>query len=150
MPEEVTDRRLDDLKTGSLRTAVPFVVGLLTSLAARNGLDVDDPTINSLIGLAGGFVYYLIARVLELFKNSKWGKLLGSAKTPVYAELPAEVTDASGQTTVTEAPEDEVLDSEPDPVENDAVPEQTDNTPREVDGPQDISQDPTIEYESEA
>lgn len=134
MTDEVVDRRVADLKTGSLRTVTPLVVGLVISQAAKYGLKVDDATASTLIGLSSSFAYYLGARVLELWKNSRWGKLLGSAKVPVYTETPAIITDKSGTSVV------------PEPELNDPKPEQTDNSPRDVDGEQEVSQDPDVAY----
>jgi hypothetical protein len=69
-----------------IRTAVPLVVGLLVSLAARSGLDLDDGLLQAVTGLVSlivGTGYYAIVRELER-RNPSLGWLLGSPHAPVY------------------------------------------------------------------
>lgn len=74
------------LGTSVVRTAVPFIVGILLSLpvSKRLGLTSEDvtPAVAGVLALA----YYVIVRVLELRRAKGWGWLLGRAAAPVYGE----------------------------------------------------------------
>lgn len=71
-----------------VRTLVPILVGVIVSVAAKLNVDLDAGTaetlVNGLISAAISLLYYVIARVLELFQSSKFGWLLGFAKAPAY------------------------------------------------------------------
>lgn len=70
----------------AIRTFVPFLVGLITSWLATQGVTLDDNTLGILtLVLQGvfGMLYYLLVRWLE-YLNYRFGWLLGYAKMPVY------------------------------------------------------------------
>lgn len=91
-----------DLVTSAKRTVVPTIVGLAGGWLAKRGFNIDSDFLTFVIS---GFIlnaYYNGLRLLEHFKSSKWGWLLGAAKAPVYSvgsqtdivatvETPAEV-----------------------------------------------------------
>lgn len=121
-----------------IRTAVPMIVGYLSSWLVRQGFDINDDMLSAVITAVAGFLYFAVAKWLETHKHSKFGWLLGSSKVPVYTTPPSITTDAAGDVQVLEKPED------------DGVPEQTDNTPRLVDGEQsEVSQNPEVIYDEE-
>ncbi len=74
----------------SVRTLVPFLVGLLTTWLATKNVRLDDNTVNIVtLVLEGvfGMAYYLVVRGLEHL-HYRFGWLLGYAKMPAYT-LPA-------------------------------------------------------------
>jgi len=85
---------MTNLFTSFMRTVVPVVAGLLLSLAAKAGLDLDDATVTAYVtaGLTAG--YYALWRALEeLAGRIGWeplrtlaGLLLGWAKPPQYEQ----------------------------------------------------------------
>jgi hypothetical protein len=73
--------------TSIVRTAVPYLVGLIVTLAAKAQLELDEGTIESigaLLTVVVGTVYYAIVRELETRFSPSWGWLLGLAKRPAY------------------------------------------------------------------
>lgn len=75
-----------DIAPAVIRTAVPILVSVITSWAARKGLEIDDATRQLLLNLASllvGTGYYTFVRELERL-NPKLGWLLGSPHAPVY------------------------------------------------------------------
>lgn len=86
---------------GAVRTATPFIIGLLGSWLTRQGLNINDDLLAAVLVPAYGFSYYLVARFLEMYASPKWAYILGfGVKPPVYVEPPAVVTDADGTRTV--------------------------------------------------
>jgi hypothetical protein len=81
------------LRPGAVRTATPFVVGWFVSLASRHGLDINDDNAAYVIGAVGGYLYYLVGRLLEVTVSEKWKYVLGlglaGSNVPVYVEPPA-------------------------------------------------------------
>jgi hypothetical protein len=74
----------------AIRTFVPFLVGLIVSWLATQGVTLDDNTLGIItLVLEGvfGMVYYLLVRWLEHL-NYRFGWLLGYARMPVYT-IPA-------------------------------------------------------------
>ncbi|MFD7990727.1 hypothetical protein [Streptomyces mexicanus] len=77
-----------------MRTVVPIVAGLLISLAAKVGLDLDDATATTYTTAAITAAYYALWRALEeLAGRIGWeplrtlaGVLLGWAKPPQYEQ----------------------------------------------------------------
>lgn len=70
----------------SIRTLVPFLVGLLTTWLATKNVVLNDNTVSLVTLLLEGLfgmVYYLIVRGLEHL-NYRFGWLLGYARMPVY------------------------------------------------------------------
>lgn len=70
----------------AIRTFVPWLVGLVTSWLATQGITLDDNTLGILtLVLQGvfGVLYYLLVRGLE-YLNYRFGWLLGYARMPVY------------------------------------------------------------------
>lgn len=65
-----------------IRTFVPIIVGLLSTLALRYGLDLDIDAFTELITALISLGYYAIARVLER-KYPNLSILLGSNQQPV-------------------------------------------------------------------
>lgn len=83
------DRAVTGVLTSIVRTAVPYIVGLLVTLAAKAGLDLDDGTLQSigaLLTVAIGTAYYAAVRELETRFSPAWGWLLGRAKRPAYGQ----------------------------------------------------------------
>lgn len=68
------------------RTAVPYVVGYVAAFGAQHGFDIDRGSVESLLTLAFGTVYYTASRYLEQHHSSRWGWLLGYPKSPEYAQ----------------------------------------------------------------
>ncbi len=95
-----------DLAPSFIRTLVPLIVGYLVSLGARYGFDINDDQAASLITVGATYAYYVVVRYLETHSNSRFGWLLGSARTPTYVTPPAQVIDDGSSYTV-EAPEDD-------------------------------------------
>jgi hypothetical protein len=81
------------LRPGAVRTATPFLVGWLVSFLSRQGLDINDDNAAYLIGAVGGYLYFLVARFLEVTVSEKWKYVLGlglaGGSLPVYVEPPA-------------------------------------------------------------
>jgi hypothetical protein len=83
-----------NLFTSLMRTLVPVVAGLLLSLAAKVGLDLDDATATAYTTAAVTAAYYALWRALEeLAGRIGWtplrtlaGVLLGWAKPPQYEQ----------------------------------------------------------------
>jgi hypothetical protein len=81
-----------------VRTLVPYIVGLVITLAAKVGLDLHpDVTLTQIVTGAVALVYYAVARLLE----QAWpglGRVLLSfglaARTPVYARPGTKVVQA--------------------------------------------------------
>lgn len=74
-----------------VRTVVPWLVGTVAGWVSALGLTADkelEPTLTAALtlGLSLGFaaVYYVGARLLELYVTPRFGWLLGLAKRPVY------------------------------------------------------------------
>ncbi len=81
------DTAVTGVLTSIVRTAVPYLVGLLVTLAAKAGLDLDDATLQSigaLLTVVIGTAYYAVVRELETRFSPAWGWLLGRAKAPAY------------------------------------------------------------------
>lgn len=75
-----------------IRTFVPWLVGVLVAVLTKWGVPIDDETVATLVN--GGVlfltaaVYYVVARLLEVLVNSKFGVLLGYIKQPEYPANP--------------------------------------------------------------
>lgn len=75
-----------------VRTLLPFLAGLIGAwLVDRFGLPIEGELAGGLVTAAIGYLYYVVARFLEVFASEKWGYVLGFRKTPVYADPPATV-----------------------------------------------------------
>ena len=74
---------LTDLAKSNARTVVPFVVGLVVSLALRAGVDLHGYTPE--VTLAAGWVYYNVVRIAEHYLSPRFGWLLGVAGAPQYS-----------------------------------------------------------------
>lgn len=72
------------LSPAYIRTFIPLIVGLLATLLARYGFDVDEQTLTNVIGTGAGFLFYVLTHYLETHKDCRWGWLLGYAAAPVY------------------------------------------------------------------
>ncbi|MFF2189229.1 hypothetical protein [Streptomyces sp. NPDC058155] len=78
-----------------MRTAVPYLAGLLLALAARAGFDIDSATVTAAVAVACALVYYLVFRVLEMlgerapgtFLQNLAGLFIGWARPPAYPKL---------------------------------------------------------------
>lgn len=84
MPDSSTS--FSDVVTSTIRTIVPYLVGLLATWLASRGVDVSEATEASLAGaftFVVGSIYYVAVRWLES-KYPKVGWLLGSPKKPSY------------------------------------------------------------------
>ena len=79
---------LKTLIPGVVRTLVPALVAFIIALAAKANIHLDSEALEVVVegivtlGLTG--VYYVGVRILERFRSSKWGWLLGYPAQPVY------------------------------------------------------------------
>lgn len=79
---------LSTLVTSAIRTGVPMVVGFVVSWFTARGLELDENSVAGMVSFLTaliGWVYYLIARVIEM-KFPKFGWLLGSKSQPKYVK----------------------------------------------------------------
>lgn len=75
--------------TSIVRTAVPYLVGLIVTVAAKAQLELDESTVQSigaLLTVVIGTAYYAVVRELETRVSPAWGWLLGRAKAPAYGQ----------------------------------------------------------------
>lgn len=75
-----------------VRTYVPYIVTVIVGWLATLGVPLDGelaPALTAALFLGAGSIYYLIVRLLETYVSPKFGWLLGLAKTPEYAKVPA-------------------------------------------------------------
>lgn len=72
--------------TSVVRTFAPQIAGLIVGLFASIGLEVDNTVVLAAVTQVFALVYYVVVRYLEEFKDSKYGKLLGSANAPLYLD----------------------------------------------------------------
>lgn len=78
-----------------MRTAVPYVAGLLLTLVVRAGVEIDSATLTGVVTVALGIVYYLFFRLLEVIGERAKGTalqniagvLLGWARPPAYPKV---------------------------------------------------------------
>lgn len=86
MADETPYRQKTDtgLTTSFIRTLVPMLVGLLGSFLTRQGMEINDDFLAAGLTVVIGWLYYVVARFLEVYGNSKWGYILGVAKAPGY------------------------------------------------------------------
>jgi hypothetical protein len=81
--------KLQDYVPSLIRTWVPILVTFLVTLAADNGIVIDEATSNAataaIAGLAGA-IYYALVRLLEAKVGPAWGWLLGLATAPKYPQ----------------------------------------------------------------
>jgi len=82
---------IDQILASLIRTVVPVVVGLVLSYALKANLHLDDQWVTDAVTLAVTTGFYALVRVLETFVSSKFGWLLGLAKTPTYVAPDAAV-----------------------------------------------------------
>lgn len=73
------------LSPSLVRTFVPFLVGFVGSFLARHGLNINDDALSAVLVLVIGYLYYVVARFLEVYGSAKWGYILGVAKAPGYS-----------------------------------------------------------------
>lgn len=77
---------MGDLQTSVVRTVVPYVIGLLVSWLATNGVVVSSSAsalLSAALAFLVGSVYYVAVRLLEK-KWPKLGWLLGNPVQPQY------------------------------------------------------------------
>lgn len=70
-----------------VRTYVPWIVGAVIGWMVSLGVPLDpdvEPQLTALLMLAASMLYYVLARVFELYISPKLGWLLGLAKQPTY------------------------------------------------------------------
>lgn len=96
----------------TIRTFVPLLVGVVVSVFAKLHIPVDAGTAQLLVdgAVSSGvaLLYYVLARVLEVTKSSKFGWLLGYAKAaPIY------VAPAAAANVAQDAPADEEPEIKP-------------------------------------
>lgn len=90
---------------GAVRTATPFIIGLLGSWLTRQGLNINDDLLAAVLVPVYGYSYYLVARFLEVYVSPRWKYILGLGivgTPPVYVDPPAVVTDRAGTEVVGE------------------------------------------------
>lgn len=79
-----------DIINSTIRTIVPLIVGAILSLLGQLGVTaaLDEPSITAAVTtIVTPFVtaiYYIVVRYLEVFRNSKYGVLLGRQSRPYY------------------------------------------------------------------
>lgn len=82
------DPRLEGFRSACVRTLVPVLVAAAAAAIANLGLalppGVLETTLTSIIAAAAGGLYYVGVALLERFKSSRWGVLLGKPGAPVY------------------------------------------------------------------
>lgn len=69
-----------------IRTLTPYVVSFIVSQLATRNISVspeDAATIGGFITVAGGYLYYVVVKLIERRKPSA-GVLLGSTSQPTY------------------------------------------------------------------
>lgn len=76
---------MNQLATSLIRTLTPRLAAWLIVLAAKVEIDIDTTLATVIVAEIVGAAYYLTVRLLEQFKGSKWGRLLGVARQPSYA-----------------------------------------------------------------
>lgn len=72
-----------NLISSLIRTVAPFLGAFIVAYLAKNGVAIDNQTVNGEVVLALGSVWYGVVRAVE----QKWpsaGWLLGSPKQPSY------------------------------------------------------------------
>ena len=78
---------MKDLWDSLVRTFVPWIVGAIIGWLVSTGVVLDPAVEGSLTvavtGVATG-LYYLVARLLEVYVSPRFGWLLGLAKAPEY------------------------------------------------------------------
>lgn len=70
-----------------VRTFVPWLVGIIIGGLASTGIPLDsklEAQVTAALMLAASGLYYLAARLLEIYVSPKFGWLLGLAKAPEY------------------------------------------------------------------
>lgn len=76
-----------------VRTVVPLLVGYVVAFFALVGVEVStaqaEQLIQGVVSLGVATLYYVAARLLERFKSTRWGWLLGVPAAPVYMEATA-------------------------------------------------------------
>jgi hypothetical protein len=80
-----------------MRTAVPYVAGLLLTLVVRAGVEIDSATVTGVVTVALGVAYYAVFRLLEWIGERLRGTalqtfagvLLGWARPPAYPKWEA-------------------------------------------------------------
>lgn len=81
------------LLTSLIRTLVPLLVGTIVAWSTKLGVPMAEADVatlvNGLVSFGVAALYYLVARLLEMFASSKFGWLLGFAKAPAYQVKPA-------------------------------------------------------------
>lgn len=80
----VTSTASTNLNASLVRTLVPAVVGAVATILLKLGIHITGD-LTPIVAPALGYLYYVAVRILEHFKSSKWGWLLGKATAPVYA-----------------------------------------------------------------
>lgn len=74
-----------NLWTSVVRTLTPRIAAWLIVILARVKIDIDSDMALIITAEVIGGVYYVGVRLLERFRGSKWGRLLGVASQPSYA-----------------------------------------------------------------
>ena len=72
--------------TSIVRTLVPIVVGWVAAFLVSVGIEPDAQlldTLGAFLSALFAALYYIVARLLEMYVTPKFGWLLGSAKSPV-------------------------------------------------------------------
>lgn len=76
------------MKESVIRTIVPVLVALLVREGVDQWLAVTQEWLTIVLTAVVTGLYYVGARVLERFKSSKWGWLLGYPSAPLYPPTP--------------------------------------------------------------
>jgi hypothetical protein len=72
------------LSPSLVRVLIPFIAGLVGTWLLDKGVDLDGSTVGAIVSAVIGYLYYVVARFLEVYAGDKWGYILGIRRKPVY------------------------------------------------------------------
>lgn len=74
-----------------VRTYVPWIAGIIIGWLGSLGVPLDPevaPQVTVVLMLAASFVWYVLARIFEIYVHPRFGWLIGLAKQPQYEDNP--------------------------------------------------------------
>lgn len=75
---------MSNLWPSIVRTFTPQIAGVLVAWLVQLGVEIPEGVAQAIVVEAFAVVYYVVVRVLEQVRSSKWGWLLGAPKAPHY------------------------------------------------------------------